>query len=163
MKISYIIIYFSIAVCAAYVIYKSKFSILRPKKYPQLSISSDKSHESNFLKEFELIRGQITSRYINYNIYNITIEKNLSNEIIDHLFKDRLIEYGRPNIDLPTKFFTDSGIQAITEWLLQRGVILKSDGTMSMELSDYFVNETRPQAERIVENAIAAIEKQKAG
>lgn len=163
METSYKVTILLIMACAAYVIYKSRNSSLKKITKNKINAPPKTENESNYLEDLELIISGITPRYINYNIYKITIEKNLPKELVDHIFKNSEIEYGCPNFHLPKKFFTDAGIQAITDWLLQREIRLKSDGTMSMELSDYFVKETRPQAEKVVEEAIAAIEKQKAG
>lgn len=163
MENSYGITVFFIVACAAYATYKLRTSSLKTRIQNKIKAPPNTADNSNYLEELELIKNGVAPRYINYNIYKITIEKNLPKELVAHIFKNGEIEYGRPNFHLPKKFFTDAGIQAITGWLLQRGIRLKSDGTMSMELSDYFVKETRPQAEKIVEEAIAAIEKQKAG
>lgn len=163
MENSYETIIFFVVACIAYIIYKSRIHSFKKISSNEIDAPSNASDELNYSMEIESIKNKIAPRYINYNIYRITIEKNLPKELVDYIFKNSEIEYGRPSIHLPKKFFTDAGIHAVTDWLLQRGVRLKSDGTMSMELSDYFAKETRPQAEKIVEDAIAAIEKQKAG
>lgn len=125
------------------------------------SFKDDTTDENS--KELELIVDKFRPLCINHNIYCIIVGRKLSREIRNFIFKDSKIEYGNPNIDLPPKFFSDAGIEIVANWLEKRGVTLNSKGTMTITLSEFLVAETRPQAEKIVEEAIAAIEKQKAG
>lgn len=162
MKIIEYINFSIISAAVIYVMYKAG-ARSRKKEHRLHEFNKDNDFENNLLNEMELIIDTFKIRCISHNIFKIITKKNLSEEIWSQAFKDNKVEYGFPIINFPTKFFSENGIKILSNWLTMRGVEIKSEGAIVMLISEFLMKETRPQAEKIVEEAIAAIEKQKAG
>jgi hypothetical protein len=149
-----------VLVVAIYFLYKISIK----KKINQKPESVQKiDFENSLSREMESIIDAFRIRCISHNIFNIITKKNLSEEIWRQAFKDRVVEYGFPIINFPNNFFSSNGIKMLSNWLTNRGVKIKSEGAIVMLISEFIMEETGQQAEKIVEEAIAAVEKQKAG